>query len=56
MLVECECLSLKNCGMIYFFYLRIFFFQVSTFQMCILMLFNNRDKWTYDVSKLYLAI
>lgn len=21
--------------------------QVSTFQMCILMLFNNRDKWTY---------
>lgn len=22
--------------------------QVSTFQMCILMLFNNRDKWTYD--------
>ena len=23
--------------------------QVSTYQMCILMLFNNRDKWTYEV-------
>lgn len=24
--------------------------QVSTYQMCVLMLFNNRDKWTYEVS------
>ena len=24
--------------------------QVSTYQMCILLLFNNRDKWTYEVS------
>ena len=23
--------------------------QVSTYQMCILLLFNNRDKWTYEV-------
>lgn len=22
--------------------------QVSTYQMCVLMLFNNRDKWTYE--------
>ncbi|XP_071084528.1 cullin-3-A-like [Haliotis cracherodii] len=25
--------------------------QVSTYQMCILMLFNNRDKWTYEEVK-----
>ena len=25
--------------------------QVSTFQMLVLMLFNYRDKWTYDVSR-----
>lgn len=25
--------------------------QVSTYQMCILMLFNNRDKWTYEEIK-----
>ena len=24
--------------------------QVSTYQMVILMLFNNKDAWTYDVS------
>lgn len=24
--------------------------QVSTYQMCVLMLFNNRDKLTYEVS------
>lgn len=24
--------------------------QVSTYQMCILLLFNNRDKWTFEVS------
>lgn len=25
--------------------------QVSTYQMCILLLFNNRDKWTYEEIK-----
>lgn len=25
--------------------------QVSTYQMCVLMLFNNRDKWTYEEIK-----
>jgi len=24
--------------------------QVSTYQMCVLMLFNNTEKWTYEVS------
>jgi hypothetical protein len=27
--------------------------QVSTYQMCVLMLFNNRDKWTYEVILIY---
>lgn len=26
--------------------------QVSTYQMCVLMLFNNREKWTYEVGHL----
>lgn len=27
--------------------------QVSTYQMCVLMLFNNRDKLTYEVVTTY---
>ena len=26
--------------------------QVSTYQMCILLLFNNQDKWTFEVCNL----
>lgn len=28
--------------------------QVSTYQMCILLLFNNREKWTFEVSFIFI--
>lgn len=30
--------------------------QVSTYQMCVLMLFNKREKLTYEVSTVYFRI
>ena len=31
--------------------IRRHIFQVSSYQMCLLMLFNRQERWTYEVCK-----